>query len=137
MAGYGVGMQSAFPAQLETMLRAKGYDVRVTNAAIPGDTSEGMLRRLDGAVSSDTQLVLLGLYLINDPRHGISVERHNANRRETLARLQRRGIKVIEVNAAGVPHLLDNVHPSAEGQALIAKRLMPQVEAAIGRASSR
>ena len=49
-AGYGVGSDQAWPARLEAMLRAKGYQVTVANAGISGDTTMGMLRRLDAAL---------------------------------------------------------------------------------------
>src|SRR5437016_4552859 len=49
-AGEGVSPQEAYPAQLESMLRAKGYKVHVANAGIGGDTTSGMLARLDSAV---------------------------------------------------------------------------------------
>ncbi|MBV9150897.1 MAG: esterase, partial [Alphaproteobacteria bacterium] len=37
--GMGVRPQEAYPAQLEAMLRAKGYNGRVVNAGISGDTT--------------------------------------------------------------------------------------------------
>ena len=45
--GKGVARNQAYPAQLEAILRAKGANVRVVNAGINGDTTEGMLQRLD------------------------------------------------------------------------------------------
>ena len=48
-AGKGVGSGEAFPAQLEAMLRAKGYDAHVTNAGVSGDTTAGMLARLNSS----------------------------------------------------------------------------------------
>ena len=38
-AGYGVGSDQAWPARLEAMLRAKGYQATVANAGISGDTN--------------------------------------------------------------------------------------------------
>ena len=52
--GKGVARNQAFPAQLEAILRAKGLNVRVINAGINGDTTEGMLQRMDGAVPNGT-----------------------------------------------------------------------------------
>ena len=43
--GKGVARNQAYPAQLEAILRAKGSNVRVVNAGINGDTTEGMLGR--------------------------------------------------------------------------------------------
>jgi acyl-CoA thioesterase-1 len=46
-AGLGVASDEAYPALLETRLRAAGFDYRVVNAGVSGDTSAGGLRRLD------------------------------------------------------------------------------------------
>jgi hypothetical protein len=60
VAGRGVRSSEAFPAQLERMLAAKGYNVHVANAGVNGDTNSGMLARLDQAVPDGTRIVLLG-----------------------------------------------------------------------------
>ena len=52
--GMGVALDASYPAQLEAMLRSKGYRGRVVNAGISGDTTAGMLARLDSAVPPDT-----------------------------------------------------------------------------------
>src|ERR1700740_1479934 len=57
--GKGVARNQAYPAQLEAILRAKGSNVRVVNAGINGDTTEGMLERLDRAVPNGTSAVIL------------------------------------------------------------------------------
>jgi acyl-CoA thioesterase-1 len=46
---YGKGVQRGddYPSQLQTMLRAKGLNVTVTNAGISGDSSLGMLGRFE------------------------------------------------------------------------------------------
>jgi acyl-CoA thioesterase I len=59
--GKGVGLNFAWPAKLEAMLRAKGYDATVANAGINRDTTSGMLARLGSAVPNGTQLVILAL----------------------------------------------------------------------------
>jgi acyl-CoA thioesterase I len=139
-AGHGVGESAAYPAQLEAMLRAKGFDVSVANAGISGDTSSGMLKRLDSAAPSGTQVVLLQLSEglgRNDARRGLSLAEHVANRGDIVGRLRARGIKVIDVPRRGVPLQGDGVHPTAEGQVLIARRLLPLVVAAIGGSRRR
>ena len=57
--GKGVARNQAYPAQLEAILRARGSGVHVVNAGINGDTTEGMLRRLDQAVPKGTSAVIL------------------------------------------------------------------------------
>ena len=39
--GKGVALGEAFPAQLENMLRADGFNVQVINAGVDGDTTNG------------------------------------------------------------------------------------------------
>lgn len=46
-AGKGLSQQEAYPAQLESMLRARHYDGRVANAGVSGETTWGMLNRLE------------------------------------------------------------------------------------------
>ena len=45
-AGYGIRLDLAFPSQLERALRAKGYNVRVKNGGVSGETSTGGLERI-------------------------------------------------------------------------------------------
>jgi acyl-CoA thioesterase-1 len=128
--GKGVARNQAFPAQLEAILRAKGLNVHVINAGINGDTTEGMLRRLDRAVPNGTSAVILqpgG----NDARKG-SPDRTA----EIQSRLRGRGIAVImlpnNVNK-GLPHQPDGQHLTPEGYHMIAEYLASQVAGAIGR----
>ncbi|HUN10713.1 MAG TPA: esterase, partial [Rhabdaerophilum sp.] len=53
----GVDRPQAYPAQLEAMLRASGIRASVRNAGIAGDTTGGMLARLDRAVPKGTKVV--------------------------------------------------------------------------------
>jgi acyl-CoA thioesterase-1 len=45
--GPGIPYEKAFPAQLESRLRAQGYAVKVINAGVSGETSSGGLARLE------------------------------------------------------------------------------------------
>jgi acyl-CoA thioesterase-1 len=60
VAGKGVSSSEAFPAQLERMLAAKGYNAHVANAGVNGNTNADLLARLDQAVPAGTKVVLLG-----------------------------------------------------------------------------
>ncbi len=57
--GKGVSPGQAYPAQLEVLLCAKGLNVNVINAGINGDTTGGMLARLDNVVPKGTSVVVL------------------------------------------------------------------------------
>jgi acyl-CoA thioesterase-1 len=134
-AGKGVARQNAYPAQLEALLRARGIDARVVNAGINGDTTGGMLRRLNSAVPSGTDIVILqpgG----NDARKGVGAARA-ANVDTLVHQLQARNIKVIMLQKVlAVPaHMIqpDHQHLTPEGYGVIAARLLPQVLSALGR----
>jgi acyl-CoA thioesterase I len=128
--GKGVARNQAFPAQLETILRARGLSIRVLNAGINGDTTEGMLRRLDHAVPNGVSAVILqpgG----NDGRKG-SPDRTA----EIQSRLSARNIPVILLPNnvfRGLPHQPDGQHLTPEGYRMIAESLASQVAGAIGR----
>src|SRR3954469_6545901 len=57
-SGYAVGQSNAYPAILERLLRAKGYDVTVVNAGVTAETSAGTLSRVNSAVTPGTKIVI-------------------------------------------------------------------------------
>jgi acyl-CoA thioesterase I len=127
----GVAPAQAFPARLQALLRARGLDARVRNAGVPGDTTAGMLARLNSAVPNGTALVILqpgG----NDARHGKS-----SAIAEIRRRLAARHIKVIMLERPGLiapkgTRDPDGQHFNARGHAAIAAYLAPKVMAAVG-----
>lgn len=60
-SGYGISPQYAFPQRLEQRLLAKGYDVRVLNLGVSGDTSAGGLARVDHVIAQKPDIVILEL----------------------------------------------------------------------------
>jgi acyl-CoA thioesterase I len=130
--GYGVGSGEAFPEQLAAMLHAKGKQYSVSNQGISGDTTAGVLARLDSAVPEGTRIVIL-LIGGNDVRRGATVEQAKAGVGEIVARLQARRIRVINA----IPYykaargrgmvLSDGVHLTAEGQRYMAAQLLPAI----------
>jgi acyl-CoA thioesterase-1 len=128
--------RQAYPAQLEAMLRAKGIDAHVRNAGIAGDTTGGMLRRMDSAVPNGTQIVILQTGG-NDARHGAGGDT-GANTAQITSKLQARGIKVILLDSLGAyaPSSTrdpDGEHFNAQGHAAIAAGLLPKVLVAAGK----
>jgi acyl-CoA thioesterase-1 len=128
--GKGVARNQAYPAQLEAILRAKGMSVRVVNAGINGDTTEGMLGRLDSAVPNGTSAVILqpgG----NDRRKG-----RPDRTAEIQSRLAARKIPVVMLGngmLGGLPHQPDGVHLTPEGYHMLAEAIASQVSGVIGR----
>jgi acyl-CoA thioesterase-1 len=85
------------------MLHARGRNTHVVNAGISGDTTGGMLARLDSSVLEGTRLVILN-FGGNDFSRGrrggrlISPEARQANIIKILGELNRRRIRTIEVD---------------------------------------
>lgn len=96
--GKGVSDTDNYPAKLERALRANGHSVVVTNAGVNGDTTTGMLNRLDAAVPPGTQIVILSAGA-NDALFGIDQTTTAANIAAILDRLQRRNIGVLYFGA--------------------------------------
>jgi len=156
-AGYGVGQGNAFPAQLSTMLQRRGYNARIANAGISGDTFGGMLNRLDTSVPAGTRLVIVqGGY--NDLIRGTPRDVIIARMQGILQQLRARRVSAIlcgfffpEWDAVGrklaaqygarfVPGSTcyspshtgpDRLHMSAQGHTVVAQRLVPVVASAL------
>lgn len=135
-AGKGVSQQEAYPAQLEIMLRARHYTGRVANAGVSGDTTWGMLNRLETAVPPGTRVVILqpgG----NDARHGAASWR-DANISQIVERLRARQVAVIMLENQLIGALQrqgygsDGQHLTAEGYRLLAGQLLPEAATALG-----
>ena len=118
-------------------LTAKGIDANVANAGIAGDTTGGMLARLDRSVPEGTQLVILQPGL-NDEAMGTGAER-SANIEKIRSRLAARNIKLLLIENAMLDALprselrSDGIHFTPKGYAILAERILPQVLAALKR----
>ncbi len=95
-AGLGVAADEAFPARLQARLRAEGYDYRVVNAGVSGDTTAGGLRRVDWALRANPEVVIVALGA-NDGLRGQSPQAIRANLEEIVARFQAAGARVLLV----------------------------------------
>src|SRR5215469_588329 len=95
--GKGVLLGEAFPAQLENMLRADGFDVQVINAGVDGDTTTGMLFRMDSVIPPTTKVAIVqpGTNDFRSRKRGLSVEQHLANVEAIVGRLRARQICVV------------------------------------------
>lgn len=80
-AGLGVAEEDSYPSQLQRRLDREGFQYRVINAGVTGDTTAGGLRRIDWALKSRPHIVILELGA-NDGLRGLSL-------RETKSNLER------------------------------------------------
>ena len=129
--GYGVNPSEAWPAQLESMLRAKGSSAHITNAGVFGETTGQELARLSSAVPDGTKVVILGIGTFNDARTGGSIDVARANIDAIKKQLRDRGIRVVDalgimMSVAHQPGMLqaDHVHLTAEGHRRVATQLI-------------
>ena len=127
--GNGVSRSDAYPTQLEGLLRAKGLNARVINAGINGDTTGGMLARLDRVVPKGTSVVILQPG--GNDRRKLAPDQTS----EIQARLAAMGVKdVLLPNGMlhGLPHQPDGQHLTPEGYHMLAEELVGQVAGALG-----
>lgn len=106
-AGYGVGERESYPAQLEAVLRGRGYNVRVTNAGVSGDTSAAGRQRIGFVLDSmatkpDLAIVELGG---NDLLRGIPPAETAENLDAILSELSKREIPVLLMGMRAPPNL--------------------------------
>ncbi len=106
-AGYRLGPNDGFPAQLEAALRAEGRDVRVHNAGVSGDTTVGGKARLAWVLAGlktnpDLAIVELGA---NDMLRGYSPAVTRSNLDAILTEFGKRKIPVILAGMFGGPNL--------------------------------
>ena len=91
-AGYGLTPGSAFPARLEAQLLRRGYQVRVSNAGVSGDTSAGGLARLDWSLEEKPALMIVELGA-NDALRGLDPLQTKQNLSAILSRLRAAGVQ--------------------------------------------
>lgn len=103
-AGYGIPRAAAFPARLETALRARGLDVKVENAGVSGETSSQGLARLDWSVPQGTDAVIVELGA-NDMLRGIDPAVTRKALTEIVQRLRKRGITVLLAGMKAAPNM--------------------------------
>lgn len=173
-AGLGLAPHEAYPAVLEERLRRGGFNYRVVNAGISGDTSAGGLSRIDLALRGDVRVLVIALGG-NDALRGLPVTQLKSNLAKMIERGQSRGAAVVlagmqaptnwgdvyvrafrdvypalakQYNVALVPFLLegvamvpqlnqrDGIHPTAEGDRIIAETVWKVLEPVVRRLPS-
>ena len=94
VAGHGLPLGEAFPDILGQMLQNDGFDVRIVNAGVSGDTTAGGLARLDWSLADnpDAAIIVLGG---NDLLRGLDPSSSFANLDKIIKRLKVRNIAVL------------------------------------------
>lgn len=93
--GLGVANDANYPAQLEESLHKLGYkNVKVINSGLSGETSTGLVNRLDWVAQTKPDITILTIGA-NDAIRGIEVATVDANIRKAITQLQNNGSTVI------------------------------------------
>jgi acyl-CoA thioesterase-1 len=102
-AGLGLAPHEAYPALLQQRLRQQGFDYRVVNAGISGDTSAGGLSRLDLALEGDVRILVVALGG-NDALRGLPVTQLRDNLARIIERALARDVSVVLAGMEAPPN---------------------------------
>ena len=93
--GLGVDPEDNYPAQLEAKLKQMGYkNVDVVNSGLSGETSTGLVNRLDWVSQTEPDITILTIGA-NDAIRGLDVATVEKNIRTAVTHLQDNGSEVI------------------------------------------
>ncbi len=94
-AGYGIEVDQSWGSLLQARLKEQGYEHRVVNASISGETTEGGVTRIDSALSDfSPDLVILELGG-NDGLRGFPPTRIEKNLEKLIVQAKSSGAAVI------------------------------------------
>jgi acyl-CoA thioesterase-1 len=94
-SGYILPLEDSYPSILEERLIAEGYDqIKVINAGINGETTAGLVRRLDWVSQDEPDIVILASGA-NDALNALPVADTENNLRQAIEFFQERDIEVI------------------------------------------
>jgi acyl-CoA thioesterase I len=87
-AGLGLEPDSAYPQQMQRKIDAAGLPYQTVNAGVSGETSAGLLRRLDWVLQRPASVIVVETGA-NDGLRGLPVEGTKAAIGQILARIRR------------------------------------------------
>jgi acyl-CoA thioesterase-1 len=94
-AGYGIRPEEGWVALLERRLQREGYEYRVVNASVSGETTGGGLARLPRVLATHHPAVLIVELGANDGLRGLPVPGMRHNLEEITAAARAAGARVL------------------------------------------
>ena len=94
-AGYGLPTTDSYPSQLEQKLKEKWYNYRIVNAGVSGDTTAGLLSRLDWVLEWDAPSLVILCVGANDAFQGKSVDDIEKNLRQIIEKIRAKNIPIL------------------------------------------
>ncbi len=92
-AGYGTDPGESYPDDLQRLLDAGGYNYRVVNSGISGNTTKDGVERMARVMAKHPRLVVLE-FGGNDGLRGLPIEQTQANLETMIEYLQQNGAEV-------------------------------------------
>ncbi|MFZ0134621.1 MAG: arylesterase [Desulfobacterales bacterium] len=102
--GLGVPEEKAYPALLQQALKDKGYDYRIVNAGISGETSSGARSRVEWILRLAPDIIILETGA-NDGLRGVDPGLIHRNISEMVDLFTKAGIVVVLAGMKTVPNL--------------------------------
>jgi acyl-CoA thioesterase-1 len=103
-AGLGVLQSDAYPAQVQKLIDADGYNVEVVNAGESGDTSATALRRTDFVLDPNVKILIVAVGG-NDALRGISPKATYDNVLAIVKKAHAKGVDVLLAGMQAPPNL--------------------------------
>lgn len=105
-AGYGLEPEDAYPELVQRKLDSAGLKFQVVNAGISGETSSGLLRRIDWLLRQPFEIIVIETGA-NDGLRGVPVETMAQNIQQIIdgVRLVRRHAQIVLVQMEAPPNL--------------------------------
>ena len=94
-AGYGIDVDQSWTALLQSRLDAQGYEHRVINASISGETTEGGKTRISSALNNFSPEVLILELGGNDGLRGFPPQVMKENLRAIIETARQQGTEVV------------------------------------------
>lgn len=103
--GYGLDKAQSYPSLLQARLKEKGYNYRVVNAGISGDTSAGGANRIAAALTDDNVRVMILELGANDMLRGQDLNNTKKNLSAIIEKAQAKKIEVILAGMEAPPNV--------------------------------
>ena len=121
-AGYGADPGKSYPDYLQADLDAKGYQYRVVNQGISGNTTKDGLQRVDSVVAMKPAIVIVE-FGGNDGLRGVPINDSRTNLDQILAALKAAGAKTVLAGITLPPNYgPDYIRQFNETYVLLAKK---------------
>jgi acyl-CoA thioesterase-1 len=121
-AGLGTEPGKSYPDYLQTDLDAKGYQYRVVNEGVSGNTTKDGLQRVDGIVAMKPAIVVVE-FGGNDGLRGFRIEDSRANLDQIVGTLKAGGARIVLAGITLPPNYgPDYIRQFNETYVLLAKK---------------